>query len=222
MRTQNVNLTIDGNGIEVEEGKTLLEAARQFGIHIPTICYLENLSPYGGCRICLVEIGNGRGKTFLDTSCTHRVKEGLVVDTQSPRVVRARRMIAELLVARSPNVKIAQDIAARVGLDRVRFAMENQPCILCGLCIRMCDEQMDGKALAFAGRGTDRRVSMPFQQRPETCRLCRGCDYVCPGVMVPCQGIKEPGELCGRCRPAEEYKCCSQSTFGCFCDRNPL
>ena len=222
MRTQTVNLTLDGNAIQVEEGNTLLQAARHYGIHIPTICYLENLSPYGGCRICVVEIGNGRGKPFLDTSCTHRVKEGLVVDSQSPRVVRARRMIAELLVARSPNVKVAQDIAARVGLERVRFPMENHPCILCGLCVRMCDEQMDGKALGFAGRGTDRRVSMPFQQRPETCRLCRGCDYVCPGVIVPCQGIKEPGELCGRCRPVEEYKCCSHSTFGCFCDKNPL
>ncbi len=222
MKAQTVNLILDGNSIRAEEGTTLLQAARQHGIHIPTLCYLENLSPYGGCRICVVEIGNGRGKPFLDTSCTHRVKEGLVVETQSPRVTRARKMIAELLVSSAPNVKVAQDIAARVGLMEVRFPMEDNRCILCGLCVRMCDEQMDGRALAFAGRGTGRRVSMPFRVRPETCRLCRGCDYVCPAVMVPCQGVKDPGELCGRCRPVEENKCCPQGTLGCFCERNPL
>ncbi len=225
MEGKAVHLTIDGRAIRAEEGTTILEAARQHGIHIPTLCYLETLSPYGGCRICLVEIGEGKGKgkTFLDTSCTRQVKEGLDVQTQSPRVVRSRKMIAELLVARSPNVKLAQDIAARVGLREVRFQMEDERCILCGLCIRMCYEQMDGKALGFSGRGTGRRVSMPFESRPESCRLCRGCDYVCPGVIVPCQGVKEPGELCGRCiRLEENPKCCTAGTFGCFCERNPL
>jgi NADH dehydrogenase/NADH:ubiquinone oxidoreductase subunit G len=120
-------------------------------------------------------------------------------------------------------VKMAQDIAARVGLLKVRFPMEDNRCILCGLCIRMCYEQMDGKALGFAGRGTGRKVSMPFETRPETCRLCRGCDYVCPAVIVPCQGIKEPGELCGRCIRLEEMpNCCPGGTFGCFCEQNPL
>jgi len=224
MKPKTVNLTLDGALIEAEKGSTILQAARQFGIHIPTVCYLENLSPYGGCRVCVVEIGhNGGGKTFLDTSCTHEVREGIVVQTKSPRVIRARRMLAELLVASAPNVKIAQDIAARMGLLRVRFPMEDQRCILCGLCIRMCSEQMDGRALGFAGRGVTKRVSLPFETRPETCRLCRGCDYVCPGMVAPCPGIKEPGELCGRCTRLEEMpNCCPTGTFGCFCERNPL
>jgi NADH dehydrogenase/NADH:ubiquinone oxidoreductase subunit G len=222
MKRKTINLTVDGKPIQAEEGTTILLAARQYGIHIPTICYLESLSPYGGCRICVVEIGGGNGKTSLDTSCTRQVQEGMEVQTQSPRVIRARKMIAELLVASAPNVKVAQDIAARVGLMKVRFPMDDNRCILCGLCIRMCYEQMDGKALGFAGRGTGRWVTMPFQERPETCRLCRGCDYVCPGTIIPCQGVKEPGELCGRCRPVEEYRCCPNSTFGCFCEKNPL
>ena len=223
MEGKTLSITIDGRTVQAEAGSTILQAARQYGIHIPTICYLETLSPYGGCRICVVEIGNGKGKTSLDTSCTRQVQEEMVVQTQSPRVIRARKMIAELLVASAPNVKLAQDIAARMGLDRVRFPMENNQCILCGLCIRMCYEQMGGAALGFVGRGTGRQVSMPFQVRPETCRLCRGCDYVCPGVIVPCQGTKDPGELCGRCRlPEENPKCCPSGTFGCFCERNPL
>jgi len=223
MKNQNVNLTIDGKPIEAEKGSTILHAARQYGINIPTICYMETLSPYGGCRICVVEISNGNGRSSLDTSCTHKVSEGLVVQTQSQRVIRARKMLAELLVASAPNVKIAQDIAARMGVDKVRFPMEDNRCILCGLCIRMCYEQMNGNTLGFSGRGVDRKVSMPFNKRPDTCRLCRGCDFVCPAMVIPCEGIKEPGELCGRCIRYEDMPaCCNTGTFGCFCERNPL
>jgi len=222
MEIKTVNITIDGRSLDVEEGSTILQASRQFGIHIPTVCYMEDLSPYGGCRICVVEINNN-GKGFIDTSCTHEVREGMNIQTKSPKIIRARKMLAELLVASAPNVKIAQDIAARMGLVKVRFPMEDNRCILCGLCIRMCYEQMDGKALGFSGRGIGRKVSMPFEVRPETCRLCRGCDYVCPGMIVPCQGVKEPGELCGRCVRLEEMPtCCPNATFGCFCELNPL
>jgi NADH dehydrogenase/NADH:ubiquinone oxidoreductase subunit G len=224
MKVKTVNLTIDGRTVVAEEGNTIFLAARQIGIHIPTLCYAEHLSPYGGCRICVVEIRRrGDGRAVIDTSCTREVEEGMVVHTQSPRIIRARKMLAELLVAQAPNVKIAQDIAARMGILTVRFPMEDHRCILCGLCIRMCYEQMDGKALGFSGRGTARKVTMPFHVRPETCRLCRGCDYVCPGMIAPCQGIKEPGEYCGRCVRLEETPtCCPMGTFGCFCDQNPL
>jgi predicted molibdopterin-dependent oxidoreductase YjgC len=113
MERKTVNVTIDGRSLDVEEGGTILQAAREFGIHIPTLCYMDHLSPYGGCRICVVEISNnGGGKTFIDTSCTYEVREGMVIQTQSPRIIRARKMLAELLVASAPNVKIAQDIAA--------------------------------------------------------------------------------------------------------------
>jgi bidirectional [NiFe] hydrogenase diaphorase subunit len=224
MEATMIHLTIDGKSIDAEKGSTILKAARQFGIHIPTLCYMETLSPYGGCRICVVEIGQENGKqTTLDTSCTREIKEGMVVQTQSPRVIRARKVLAELLVSSAPNVKVAQDIAARMGIQKVRFPMEDSRCILCGLCVRMCNEQMDGKALGFSGRGAYRKVSMPFEARPETCRLCRGCDFICPGMVAPCQGIQSPGEYCGRCVRLEENPvCCSHGTFGCFCERNPL
>ncbi len=223
MERKTVHITIDGRLLEVEKGMTILQAGREFGIYIPTMCYMDHLSPYGGCRICVVEISHDGRKFFIDTACTYEVSEGLVIQTQTPRIIRARKMLAELLVASAPNVKIAQDIAARMGILKVRFPMEDNRCVLCGLCIRMCYEQMDGKALGFSGRGTGRKVSMPFQTRPETCRLCRGCEYICPGMVVPCQGVKEPGELCGRCVRMEEIPtCCPMETFGCFCDQNPL
>ena len=223
MKRETVNITMDGRLMEVEKGMTILQAGREYGVHIPTVCYMEHLTPYGGCRVCVVEVRNNGGKPFMDTACTYEVKEGLVIQTKSPKVVKARKMLAELLVASAPNVKMAQDIAARFGLLKVRFPMEDNRCILCGLCIRMCYEQMDGRALGFSGRGMDRKVSMPFEIRPDTCRLCRGCDYVCPGVVVPCHGVKEPGELCGKCIRLDEIpNCCDFGTFGCFCEHNPL
>src|SRR3989304_6081723 len=116
MERKTVNVTVDGRSLDVEERTTVLQAAREFGIHIPTMCYIDHLSPYGGCRLCVVEISNnGGGKPYIDASCTHEVRDGMVIQTQSARIVRARKMLAELLVASAPNVKMAQDIAARMG-----------------------------------------------------------------------------------------------------------
>ena len=153
MEIKTVNVTIDEKLIAAEEGMTILKAAHRFGIHIPTVCYMENLTPYGRCRICVVEIsGNGTGKSVVDISCTHEVREGMVIQTCFPCIIRARKMLAELLVASAPNVKMAQDIAARMGLLKVRFPIKNNQCILCSLCIRMCYEQMDRKTLGFVGK----------------------------------------------------------------------
>ena len=121
MERKTVNVTIDGRSLDVEEGNTILIAAREFGIHIPTLCYIDHLSPYGGCRLCVVEISNNGGKAFIDTSCTHEVREGMVIQTKSPRIIKARKMLAELLVTSAPNVKIAQDIAARMGFLKSDF-----------------------------------------------------------------------------------------------------
>ncbi len=221
---QTIDCTIDGMQTSVHEGTTILEASRLCGIRIPTACYAEGLSPYGGCRICSIEVSTDGGKTFrIAASCTYEIHRELLVKTDTPRIRRIRRVLAELLVSSAPNVKLAQDIAARMGLKTVRFKMEDNRCILCGLCIRMCDEQMGGKALGFTGRGPDRKVSPPFAAKSETCRTCGGCDFVCPGKIVPCQGTSSPGELCARCLRLEDAPfCCSIGTFGCFCEKNPL
>ena len=215
---------IDGFQMEVDEGTTILEAAHQCGIHIPTVCYLEGLSPYGGCRICSVEVSTDGGKTFkVAASCNYEIHRPIVVKTDTPRIRRIRKMLAELMVASSPNVKLAQDIAARFGINKVRFKMEDNRCILCGLCVRVCHEQMGRKALGFAIRGPNKKVSAPFAIRSEICLKCGGCDAVCPGKIIPCQGVKIPGELCGKClRPDDMPFCCPLGTFGCFCENNPL
>ena len=218
-----ISLKIDGFPITVAEGTTILEAARTYGIRIPTLCYMEGLTPYGGCRLCIVEVSRNGGEPQVVASCTYEVQPGIEVRTNTPRILRDRRMIAELLVASAPNVKIAQDIAARLGIHNVRFRFEDNRCILCGLCIRMCFEQMGGHALTFAGHGAWRRVAPPFDKRSELCKQCGGCERICPGTQIPCQGVKPEGYLCGGCAmPEERIYCCPTGNPGCFCELNPL
>jgi bidirectional [NiFe] hydrogenase diaphorase subunit len=116
-----VHLKIDGIPIEAEEGWTILEAARFLGLDIPTLCYDEGLSPWGGCRLCIVEVGQGDGAKLV-SSCTYLVEEGLIVRTASKRVVRARKVLVELLLASCPSSKTIQDLAAKMGIKKTRFS----------------------------------------------------------------------------------------------------
>ena len=147
-----VQLRINGLNVTVEKGGTLLEAAQFLGFPIPTLCHMEGLTPYGACRLCIVEIGQGPN-TKLVTACTYPAEEGLQVRTASRRVVKAREMILELLLASCPQSKTIQDLAAAHGVHQQRFRQEHETCILCGLCVRMCAEQMAAKAIGFRGRG---------------------------------------------------------------------
>src|SRR5512143_2560689 len=180
-----ITIKMNGLDVSVEKGTTLLEAARFLGFPIPTLCHMEGLTPYGACRLCVVEIGEG-AKARLVTACTYPVEEGLKVRTASQRVIRARRMILELLVASCPQSKTIQDLASAHGVRRQRFRQEHEDCILCGRCVRMCEEQMMAKAIGFRGRGVHRSIGTPFDSRSETCRLCGGCMYVCPVCQLRC------------------------------------
>ena len=193
-----VTLTIDGVKVQAEEGSTILEVAKFYGIEIPTLCYHDELTPYGSCRLCTVEVEDDR-KTELVASCLYPVKEGMKVKTHTERVMKGRKMILELLLARCPNSKTLQDLASQMGVEQIRFKMENEDCILCGLCVRMCAEQMGSGAIGFVGRGQKREVATPFRMASERCRNCGACMYICPAVNVPCRGIKSPGELCNSC-----------------------
>ena len=194
-----VTLVIDGVKVQAEEGTTILEVAKFYGINIPTLCYNDELTPYGACRLCTVEIDDGR-TTKLVASCLYPVKEGIRVKTHSERVIKGRKMILELLIAKCPNSKTLQDLASQMGVEQIRFKIENEDCILCGLCVRMCAEQMGSGAIGFVGRGQKREVATPFHIASEICRNCGACMYICPAVDVQCRGIKSPGELCNSCR----------------------
>lgn len=193
-----INLTINGAKVSIEEGTTVLEAAKFLGFPIPTLCHMEGLSPYGACRLCVVEIGEG-SKAKMVSSCTYPVQEGLVVRTASSRVVKARKMVIELLLASCPQSKIIQDLASAHHVFQQRFKQEHDDCILCGLCVRMCEEQMMAKAIGFRGRGENRSVGTPFDVKSEKCRLCGGCMFVCPACQLRCTYTEPEKAICGAC-----------------------
>ena len=193
-----ISLTVNGLPVSVEKGTTLLEAAQFLGFPIPTLCHMEGLSPYGACRLCVVEIGE-EPQTKLVTSCTYPAEEGLRVRTASARVIKARRMVLELLLASCPQSKTIQDLAAAFGIRRQRFRQEYEDCILCGRCVRICEEQMMAKAIGFRGRGSQRGIGTPFDMTSETCRQCGACIYVCPACELRCTYTEPEKAICGGC-----------------------
>ena len=193
-----IHLEINGWGADVEPGTTLLEAARFLGFPIPTLCHMEGLSPYGACRLCVVEIGEG-SKAKIVSSCTYPAEEGLAVRTASERVLKARRMVLELLLASCPQSKTIQDLASAHGVRHQRFKQEFEQCILCGLCVRMCEEQMMAKAIGFRGRGEKRSIGTPFDVTSDQCRRCGGCIYVCPACTLRCTYTEPEKAVCGGC-----------------------
>jgi len=197
-REKTLSVTIDNKKLEARPGWTILETARENGIYVPSLCTWRHLPSYGACRLCVVEVVRGE-KSRLVASCSCPVEEGMEVVTKSQRVKKARKVILELMLATTPNSRTLQCLASQLGVTKVRFKGEDRRCLLCGLCVRVCDEQMQGGALGFARRGIDREVSIPFHKTPEACRQCGACLYICPVCELPCRGTMQPGELCNAC-----------------------
>lgn len=196
-------MTIDGQAIEFTDEPNVLSVIRKAGIDIPTLCYHSELSIYGACRLCTVE--DDRGKTF--TSCSEKPRDGMIIYTNTPRLMRYRKLILELLLAahcrdcttciKSGECHL-QELAHRMGVHEIRFenVREIQPidtsshaiirdpnkCILCGDCVRMCDNVQNINAIDFAYRGTDAQVIPAFNKKiAETdCVGCGQCRVVCP------------------------------------------
>jgi len=178
-----VSLTIDGNAVEVEEGSTVLQAAEKLGIQIPTFCHHKALAPYGACRVCLVEVEDERGSK-IEASCTYPAQEGLVVRTNTDRVLRTRKIMVELLLARCPEVEAIKELAAEMGITEPRFPKKNEDCILCGLCVRVCQERMNVGAVNFVNRGVDKKVAPPYDKHSPICMACGACKLICPAECV--------------------------------------
>jgi len=174
-----VKFTIDGQETEVEQGTTILEAAQKLGIEIPTLCYHKGLTPYGACRVCLVEIIED-GKTSLQASCIYKARDGLAIKTNTDRVAKTRKIIVELLLARCPDAKPVQELAEKLGVHKIRITKKNEDCLLCGLCVRMCEERMGRGAISFAHRGIRRKVEPAFDVQSDVCQTCGACYFVCP------------------------------------------
>jgi len=185
-----ITITINGNKIKAEEGKTILEVARAEGIHIPTLCSNDALKPAGNCRLCSVEVTQGN-RTTVETSCNYLIQDGMKVGTETARVKAVRKLVMELLLARCPNPKKIKDVAAEVGVTAApqRFSLENEYCILCGLCVRTCAEVVQANAIDFQGSGINKKVAVPFDESSKDCIACGSCAFVCPTQVIKMQDL---------------------------------
>ena len=179
-----LTLQIDGQEIKAKEGMTLLEAARELGIEIPTLCYHEQIAPYGVCRLCSVEVIKNE-KSRVVAACVSPVEEGLIVKTNSPRVIKIRKMLIEFMLAVAPRTKVIEDLAAQYGVEATRFEAEANLCILCGLCMRYCAEVKKANVIGFAGRGISRQIVFLPEIASKTCMSCRECFPLCPTAKIP-------------------------------------
>lgn len=233
MRTTEVittEITLNGQKLSVENGKTILDAAREHGIQIPNLCHDDRLKPYGACRLCIVEVEGARAPL---PACATKIQEGMVVNTETDAIANMRKVILELLLSDHPNDCMVcdkcgdcklQDLAYKYGVRESRYKGETHPeqdqdpnpmikrdgskCIMCGRCVRICDEVQGANAIDFQERGFRTKINTPFGMAlPETsCVLCGQCVSTCPvGALTPTKPLgrswetKKVDTICSYC-----------------------
>jgi len=198
------SIIVNGREREARAGETILEVLEREGIHVPTLCHLKGLSPTGACRLCSVEV---EGEPGLKPSCSFPIRDGMVVHTHSPKAVQARKVITELLLANHPDDclycarnatcdlrQLSEELGVRnrrlhgthsekhMDLASPSIVRDPDKCVLCGKCVRVCEEVQGVSAIDFAGRGSGTRISAAFGEglNISSCVFCGQCVMVCP------------------------------------------
>lgn len=181
-----VTITINKNQYLAEEGEIFLLTAMRLNIDIPHFCYEKALEPYGACRLCMVDVVTC-GKTTMTPACTIKVHNGLEILTDTPEIIKHRSLLFELYLAEAPKSEVIREMAAKYGVTKTRFLkkiVHDDPllgkCILCGLCVRVCNEIMGTCAINFINRGPYTVINTPFFEQNPDCAGCVACAQVCP------------------------------------------
>jgi len=176
-----IKFNINDTEVEVEPGCTVLEAARQYGIEIPTLCYHEAVVPSGACRLCMVELKDGDWSKLV-ASCIYPAAEGINVYTETRRVQNVRHWIFEMLLAQCPGSMEIKKLAEKYGVTSTRFSIENsdEECMVCGLCTRVCEEVVGLSAISVMDRGVYKKIGSPFSLPSNACVACGCCVTICP------------------------------------------
>lgn len=234
-----MKLTMDGKELEFQPGQTVYQVAQANGIYIPVLCHHEQVKPVGACRVCVVEVQGARN---LVASCAMPADNGMIVFTNTDRVRAARRLVVELLMTQghhncitceSSGDCVLQDLAYSLGIETPRFpepetvlareqgnamiVRDMNKCVLCGLCVRACNEVQVNQVLDYTGRGPRAKVGPPFNQLYEesNCVFCGECVRVCPvGALY-----EKQGRFLGRDKDLAKVRTtCSYCGVGCQMD----
>ncbi len=233
---RNVTITIDGQKVTVPDDLTILQAAKKLDIEIPALCYDEELEIVAACRLCVVEI---EGSRKLETSCSTKVKEGMVVNTESEKVVNTRKDILQLLLDSHPNDCLTCQKAGECYLQKYAYRYDvkfrehggarrpelldtsspyilkdNSKCILCGKCVRTCSMVSDRQVLSFSERGYDTKIIFSADQSIEesACVSCNRCVVACPvGALVDKRALRKIRSWEGEATTVK----CKSCQYGC-------
>lgn len=209
-------IVIDGRTVVAREGAYVLEAARAAGVNIPTLCQHEAVEPSGACRLCMVDVTfpDWNGWYKIVAACLFPVAEGMIVVTDSERVVATRKVTLDLLLARCPNTPVVRKLAAEYGIAQTSYVKSPDPsdCILCGLCTRVCDK-IGVSAIGSVGRGFGREISPPNNEPPKDCIGCLSCANICPTGYIKYQAGSGFRTIWGRTFKTVPCVECGRSTI---------
>jgi bidirectional [NiFe] hydrogenase diaphorase subunit len=179
-----MQVIIDDKQVAVKEGETVLQAARRVRIDIPSLCHHDSLEPRGACRMCMVEVSHPDwpGWKKLVASCVYPVKDKLVVRTNTEQIQSVRKTLVDLLLARCPENAEVQDLARKYGVEETRYVSKDpsRDCILCGMCVRVCEDVIGAFASGVHGRGSTKKVGPAYARMSDNCIGCGACAHVCP------------------------------------------